>query len=60
MAYDQLVSEGYIEALPYRGYYVSKIDELVEVRHKTAGSFVLEKNQGALIWRVSPLIHGAS
>ena len=42
MAYDQLVSEGYIEALPYRGYYVSKIDELVEVRHKTAGSFVLE------------------
>ena len=45
MAYDQLVSEGYIEALPYRGYYVSKIDELVEVRHKTAGSFVLEKNQ---------------
>ena len=22
MAYDQLVSEGYIEALPYRGYYV--------------------------------------
>lgn len=45
MAYDQLVSEGYIEALPYRGYYVSKIDELVEVRHKSAGSFVLEKNQ---------------
>lgn len=26
MAYEQLLSEGYIEALPYRGYYVSELD----------------------------------
>ena len=34
MAYDQLVSEGYIEASPCRGYFVCKIEELVEVRQQ--------------------------
>lgn len=29
MAYEQLISEGYIEALPCKGYFVSKIEELV-------------------------------
>lgn len=28
LAYEQLVSEGYIEALPYKGYYVAQIEEL--------------------------------
>lgn len=32
MAYDQLLSEGYIEASPYRGYFVSDIEELVNVQ----------------------------
>lgn len=45
MAYDQLLSEGYIEALPCRGYYVCKIEELVEVRQKPLGSFEVEKDQ---------------
>ena len=40
MAYDQLLSEGYIEALPCKGYFVCKIEELVEVRQKAGGSFV--------------------
>ena len=40
MAYDQLLSEGYIEALPCKGYFVCKIEELVEVRQKGGGSFV--------------------
>ncbi len=31
MAYDQLLAEGYIESRPYRGYFVSPIEELVEV-----------------------------
>lgn len=31
LAYEQLLSEGYIEAVPCKGYYVSKIEELVEV-----------------------------
>lgn len=28
MAYDQLVAEGYIEAEPYRGYFVAQIEDL--------------------------------
>lgn len=28
MAYEQLLSEGYIEAVPYRGYFVTQVDEL--------------------------------
>jgi len=28
MAYDQLVAEGYLEAEPYRGYYVAQIENL--------------------------------
>lgn len=31
-AYEQLLSEGYIEAKPYRGYYVCKIDELLQMQ----------------------------
>ena len=36
MAYDQLLAEGYAEAFPCRGYFVCKIDELVEVRQTAA------------------------
>lgn len=32
MAYDQLLSEGYIEASPYRGYFVAEIEELADVQ----------------------------
>jgi len=31
LAYDQLLSEGYIESLPYKGYYVCEIENLYEV-----------------------------
>lgn len=31
LAYEQLLSEGYIEARPYRGYYVCKIEELYQI-----------------------------
>lgn len=30
MAYEQLLSEGYIESVPCRGYYIARIDELVD------------------------------
>lgn len=40
MAYEQLISEGYIEAVPCKGYFVAKIEELVEVYHETKGEFV--------------------
>lgn len=28
LAYEQLVSEGYVEAIPYRGYFVCEVEEL--------------------------------
>lgn len=31
MAYDQLVAEGYIEAEPYRGYFVAQIEDLYKM-----------------------------
>ncbi|MCR5032443.1 MAG: PLP-dependent aminotransferase family protein [Lachnospiraceae bacterium] len=40
-AYDQLLSEGYIEARPYRGYYVCPVEEL----------FVYEKSNKKLVDR---------
>ncbi|MCM1184968.1 MAG: PLP-dependent aminotransferase family protein [Lachnoclostridium sp.] len=39
-AYDQLLSEGYIEAVPYRGYFVCPIEELLhlEEENKVVGA----------------------
>ena len=34
MAYEQLVSEGYIESIPCKGYYVLKIDNLMQTEQK--------------------------
>ena len=34
MAYEQLKAEGYIEAIPYKGYYVAQIQELVVLKSK--------------------------
>ncbi len=31
LAYDQLLSEGYIEAMPYRGYFVCPVEELYDL-----------------------------
>ena len=31
LAYEQLLSEGYIESQPYRGYFVSKVEELFQL-----------------------------
>ena len=45
MAYDQLVSEGYIETIPCKGYFVLKIDELVEVEPETKMGFLVEPEQ---------------
>ena len=32
LAYEQLVSEGYIETVPCRGYFVAQIDELYHLK----------------------------
>lgn len=39
MAYEQLVSEGYIETVPCKGYYVTGIEELVEVKQEKEEDF---------------------
>ena len=45
MAYEQLLSEGYIDSEPCRGYYVAQIEELVEVKEAPAGRFVPEQEE---------------
>ena len=32
LAYEQLVSEGYIESEPYRGFFVAQIEELYQLK----------------------------
>lgn len=43
-AYEQLLSEGYIEARPYKGYFVCKMDELPE--NSTIHKLVFPRNEG--------------
>ena len=49
MAYDQLLSEGYIESVPCRGYFVLKIDGLVNTGQESLKSqpsfFTAEKEE---------------
>lgn len=35
LAYEQLLSEGYIEAVPYRGYFVCRLDGLLHLTDQT-------------------------
>ena len=51
MAYDQLLAEGYMEARPCRGYFVSHLEELVETGATGTGEMetTVEPNAG---WRV--------
>lgn len=48
LAYEQLISEGYIESLPYRGYYVSKVEDLFRIpsirEQKTEEKLIKEKS----------------
>ena len=46
LAYEQLLSEGYIEALPCRGYFVCQIEELVEVKYHGVPEEKEEKQEG--------------
>lgn len=42
LAYEQLLSEGYIEAKPYKGYFVCKLEELYQLPH-VAEETVIER-----------------
>lgn len=45
MAYDQLAAEGYIEAVPHRGYFVLRLEELVEAEPEGLGAFIQESEE---------------
>lgn len=34
LAYEQLLSEGYIESVPYRGYFVARVEELYQLQEE--------------------------
>lgn len=40
MAYEQLLAEGYIESVPCKGYFIAKMEELVEVTAQTDGAMI--------------------
>lgn len=40
LAYDQLLSEGYVEAVPCKGYFISAIEELVEIKSEKNSFFI--------------------
>lgn len=37
LAYEQLLSEGYIESVPYKGYFVARVEELYRIGESDAG-----------------------
>ena len=45
LAYEQLVSEGYIEAVPWKGYFVNKIEGLHYLAQKPADVNMEQKNK---------------
>lgn len=45
LAYEQLMSEGYIESRPYKGYYVSQIEELYQIQSVHSGSKETTENK---------------
>ncbi len=46
MAYDQLVAEGYVEAVPHKGYYVLRLEALIEAEPELSGPFIREREEG--------------
>ena len=45
LAYGQLVSEGYIEAVPWKGYFVNKIEGLHYLKQEQANVNVEQKKE---------------
>lgn len=52
MAYDQLLSEGYIESRPCKGYFVLDIRELVEIRETVVNEFFGEEQEKKNKWKI--------
>lgn len=52
MAYEQLVAEGYIEAVPCRGYFVARIEELIEVKSERQDEMLAETDKNRMTYQV--------
>ncbi|MGL5437160.1 MAG: PLP-dependent aminotransferase family protein [Lachnospiraceae bacterium] len=52
MAYEQLLAEGYIESVPYRGYFVAHIEELLEVRSEQTEELPADGSPGPNAYQV--------
>lgn len=55
LAYEQLLSEGYIESVPYKGYFVAQVEELYRIgENETAGKKAGAVKPGKLAYDFSP------
>ena len=54
LAYDQLASEGYIEAVPYKGYFVSKVEELYHIQKEEKSELPEEQTKEQFLYDFSP------
>lgn len=54
LAYGQLLSEGYIESEPYRGFFVAQIEELYYLKKEAAPVLVAEKAERRFRYDFSP------
>lgn len=48
LAYDQLVAEGYLEAVPYKGYFVARVEELYQMETAPDAGITSREQAGQL------------
>ena len=56
LAYQQLLSEGYIEARPYKGYYICQVDGLFHMKREMENSITQREMEAKVDYDFSP--HG--
>lgn len=54
LAYEQLVSEGYIEAKPYKGYFICPVGELYHLKKKQSVKREEIKEENSYLFDLSP------
>lgn len=59
-AYDQLLSEGYIEARPYRGYFVCPLEELFQLESTMQQEAIALAHQDTDLWEQTDYLYDFS
>ena len=59
-AYDQLLSEGYIEARPYRGYFVCPLEELFQLESTMKKEAIPLAHQDTDLWEQTDYLYDFS